>query len=136
MIKITTRGLYFILAFAVLISLSLFWVVNHNKKNSSPLIQEITVYEEIHKDENPVDLTSIIQRHLKTGMTLDEVALFFQGMGFQLHKSYKDKSEYVADYRQDVGPNTMHIVRTYRFRLYFADDKLKKFDGSAYTEGP
>jgi hypothetical protein len=136
MIKITTRGLYFILAFAVLISLSLLWVVNHSKKNSSPLIQEITAYEESHKDENPVDLTTIIQRHLKTDMTLDEVTLFFQKMGFQLHKSYKDKTEYVADFRRGVGPNTMNIVHTYRFRLYFADDKLKKFDGSAYTEGP
>lgn len=104
--------------------------------NVSPLVREIQYFEEQRNSNSEIDLTPVIEKHLNLGMTSHDAEVFFDDMGFQTYRSWKNKNTLVADYSSNVWPKWAHIVLTYRFVLHFEDEKLKSFEGKSYTDSP
>lgn len=89
--------------------------------NQTPLIKEIEDYRDKHGSGSGLNLTPILQNHIKVGMPLEEVVQYFGEMNFVVHQSWKDKSTYVADHRSTVGLSAFNIVKNYRVLMNFSE---------------
>jgi hypothetical protein len=127
-----------ICAFALLLAVAVFWIAFMPPVTGSDtlLIDQIQAHQESLGTEGRIDLTPVVEPHLRAGMTRLEVEEFFGKMGFENHQSWKDKNTLIADYRSPFGPPGLNIMRIYRFRLRFDKEILVDFDGITYTEAP
>lgn len=102
----------------------------------SLLITEIEDFRQSHGTGDGLDLTPVLEKHLKIGTEIEEVTAYLKDMGFQVHNSWKDKNILVADYKPHSALKNLNVVQNYRVVLHSSEGRLKSYKAEVKIESP
>lgn len=132
------RKVFWLFVFLSLASVA--W--HYSLQNHSNFMREIEKYRSENNDS--VDLSPVLQSHLKADMKKDEVLGFFEDAGFEirprksqeLEKADESNEIYVAHFSAPMLIPIIPVYKVYKFTLFFKDGSLVRYEGFAYSESP
>lgn len=130
---ISTYFILFILALSYWFISS--WTPRVTTSNST-ILNKIVDYDNRKNNEGRLDFTPVLHEFIKPGMTKSEAEIYLSSSGFDTYTSLSDSETMIANFYTKIGPSLFNVYRTYRIKLYFTENIVTAFEGTAFNESP